>query len=100
MTAALAGCSEAEVLGTCRQSASHGAPGTCLEERRGEEEKKWGVEEPTRSSRVLVLYTEQWFSKAGPQTNSVSITWELFRQAYPLALLQTDSETLRVEPGL
>ena len=99
MTAALAGCSEAEVLGTCRQSASHGAPGTCLEERRGEEEK-WVVKEPARNSRVLVLYTEQLFSKAGPQTNSVSITWELFRQAYPLALLQTVSETLRVEPGL
>ena len=74
MTAALAGCGEAEVLGTCRQSAWRGAPGTCLEERHGEEEK-CVVKEPVRNSRVLVLYTQQLFSKAGPQINSISITW-------------------------
>lgn len=64
-------------------------------------EEKCVVKEPVRNSRVLVLYTQQLFSKAGPQTNSVSITWNfLDKRILWLCCRLTDSETLRVEPGL
>lgn len=100
MTAApptLAGSNGAEVLGTCRESALAHA---CSDDRRGEERMRQGVKEAVRNS-------ESWFCRQSsasqsvvPPTTNISITWELFRHAHSLALLQTHwiRNPLGVEP--